>query len=148
MTRPKPTLSPKSLRTLALAALLVCGSSATLAADWPTFKPGNWQYDHTIEKKGVNPQTFSTTRCIDPTTDMQAQRENLKRAGCEIKPPTQSATTYRYSTACQGKGKTTASKSVLEATSAEAFTLTTDTATNKSRFREVLRARRLGECSK
>lgn len=146
MTRPNPILSPRPLRTLTLAALLACGSSAALAGDWPTFKPGNWQYDHTIEKKGVTPQTFSTSRCIDPTADMTAQRESLKRAGCEIKPPTQSGTTYRYSTACQGKGKTTASQSVLEATSAEAFKLTTDTATNKSRFREVLTAKRVGDC--
>jgi hypothetical protein len=133
---------------MTVAAFMAGGSSPAFAADWPVFKPGQWQFDRTIESKGAKPQKISKTECIDPTADQKAQRDMLKQAGCEVSPPTRNGTTYSYSTTCQVKGKTTASQSVLDATTAEAYTLTVQTATDKARFREVLNAKRIGDCSK
>lgn len=122
--------------------------SVALAADWPSFKPGNWTFDRVISGTGATPQKVSHTECADPTADQQKQRAMLATAGCQFSPLTQTGTSYRYSATCKMGGITTHSDSVLEVTSAEAFTITVDSATGDSKTHEVLTAHRLGNCAK
>ena len=141
-------LTRTSIRALSLAALMVSAAPTALAADWPTFKPGQWTFDRTMTAMGAAPQKVSTSECTDPTADQKAQQAMLAKAGCQFTPLTQSGKTYRYTATCKMAGMTTTSNSVLEAESAEAYTITVDSIVDGDKTHEVLRARRTGECAK
>jgi len=141
-------LTRTSIRALSLAALMVSAAPTALAADWPTFKPGQWTFDRTMTGTGAAPQKVSTSECTDPTADQKAQQTMLAEAGCRFTPLTQSGKTYRYSATCKMAGMTTTSDSVLEVESAEAYTITVDSIADGSKTHEVLRARRTGDCAK
>ena len=143
-----PALSRTSIRLFALAALMACAVPIALAADWPTFKPGQWTFDRTMTDMGAAPQKVSTSECTDPTADQKAQQAMLAEAGCQFTPLTQSGKTYRYTATCKMAGMTTTSNSVLEAESAEAYTITVDSIVDGDKTHEVLRARRTGDCAK
>jgi len=147
MTAPSPRIRTVS-RLLSIAALIVCAASLALAADWPTFKAGNWTFERTMTGTGPAPEKVSRTECVDPTADQNQQRAALSKAGCQFTPLTQSGTTYRYSASCKIGGMTTTSDSVLEVASAEAYTITVDSVINGAKSHEVLRARRVGDCAK
>ena len=137
-----------AVRALTLAGLFVGGLSIAFAADWPVFKPGQWQLERTMEGAGPTPQKVSSTKCMDPAAERLKQREMLTKAGCEFSPLTQSGTTYRYSATCRMGGMTATSNSVLEAQGAEAYTITIDSVTDGVKSHEVLKARRVGDCAK
>jgi len=137
-----------AIRRLSLTALLTLSTSIALAADWPTFKPGNWTFDRTMTASGSTPEKVSRTECTDPTADEKAQRAMLAKAGCQFTPLEQSGTTYRYSATCKMAGMTIKSESVLTVDSAEAYTITVDSTEDGVKTHEVLRARRIGDCAK
>jgi len=142
------TLARTAIRLFSLAALLTLSTSIALAADWPTFKPGNWTFDRTMTGVGAAPKKVSTSKCTDPTADQKAQQAMLAKAGCQFTPLTQNGKTYRYSATCKMTGMTTTSDSVLEVESAEAYTITVDSVVDGAKTHEVLRARRIGDCAK
>ena len=142
------TLARTSIRVFSLAALMACGVQITQAADWPTFKPGHWTFDRMMTGEGAAPEKVSTSECTDPTADQKEQRAMLAKAGCQFTPLTQNGKTYRYSATCKMAGMTTTSDSVLEVESAEAYTITIDSAVDGDKTHEVLRARRTGDCAK
>lgn len=131
-----------------LTALLALSTSIALAADWPTFKPGNWTFDRTLTPTGSTPEKISRTDCTDPTADQKAQRAMLAKAGCQFTPLVQSGKMYRYSATCKMGGMTIQSNSVLTVDSAEAYTITVDSTEDGMKTHEVLRARRIGDCAK
>jgi len=141
------TRAHRLLRALSIAALVTCSISIAAAADWPTFKPGNWTFDRVMSGAGAAPQKVSTTQCTDPTADQKAQQAMLTKAGCQFTPLTQSGKTYRYSASCKMAGMTTTSDSVLEVESAVSYTITVDSTTDGVKSHEVLRARRIGDCA-
>jgi hypothetical protein len=137
-----------SIRAFSLVALLACAVPIALAADWPTFKPGQWTFDRTMTGTGATPQKVATSKCTDPTADQKAQQAMLAKAGCQFTPLLQSGKTYRYSATCKMAGMTTTSDSVLEVESAEAYTITVDSIVGGDKTHEVLHARRTGDCAK
>lgn len=145
MTRHALKLSALAVVTFLLLMLFAVSA---LAADWPTFKPGNWTFDRTITESGSAPEKVSHTECIDPSADQKAQQAMLANAGCRFTPLVQSGKTYRYSATCKMAGMTTTSDSVLEVESAEAYTVTVDSIVDGGKVHEVLRARRTGDCAK
>ena len=146
-TPTRPAIHP-AIRVLCFAALLTLSTSIALAADWPTFKPGNWTFDRTLAPTGSTPEKVSRTDCTDPTADQKAQRAMLAKAGCQFTPLVQSGRTYRYSATCKMGGMTVQSDSVLTVDSAEAYTITVDSTEDGVKTHEVLRARRIGDCTK
>lgn len=136
----------KPLLVISVATLLACAVGTATAADWPTFKPGNWTFERTMTGPGSTSEKLSRTECTDPTADQQEQQVMLTEAGCKFTPLTQSGKTYRYSATCKMAGMTTQSDSVLEVESAEAYTITVDSIVDGSKTHEVLRARRVGDC--
>ena len=134
------------LRLLSVAALALGSVSIALAADWPAFKPGQWRFERTMDGTGPTPQKISKTECVDPTADQKAQRDMLAKAGCKFSPLAQSGRTYRYTADCKMGNMTSSSASVLEVDSPEAFTITVESTVDGSKSREVLRARRVGDC--
>lgn len=132
----------------AIAAVLACCTSIVLAADWPKFKPGQWQFDRTIEGAGPGPQKLSRVECVDPTEENRQQRQMLADAGCQFSAVTQKGSTYTYSATCKIGGMSSTSRSTLVADGAEAYTVTVDSETDGAKTHEVLTARRLGDCPK
>jgi len=134
-------------RVPAIALLTAFSVSIALAADWPSFEPGNWSFDRVMSGAGAAREKVSHTECTDPTADHHKQQAMLAKAGCQFSPLTQTGTSYRYSATCKMGGMTTRSDSVLEAVSAEAFTITVDSVIGDSKTHEVLTARRIGNCA-
>ena len=134
------------LRLLSVAALALGSVSIAVAADWPVFKPGQWRFERTMQGSEPVPQKVSTTECQDPTADQKAQRDMLAKAGCKFSPLAQSGRTYRYTADCKMGNMTSSSASVLEVDGPEAFTITVESTVDGSKSREVLRARRVGDC--
>lgn len=143
-----PGLPRASIRLFSLAALIACAVPVALAADWPTFEPGQWTFNRTMTGAGAAPQKVSTSKCTDPTADQKAQQAMLAKAGCQFTPLTRSGNTYRYSANCKMTGISTTSESVLELESAEAYTITVDSIVDGDKTHEVLRARRTGDCAR
>jgi hypothetical protein len=133
---------------LSLAAFAACGVSLVVAADWPFFKPGQWQLERTMASAGKAPEKVSTTECFDPAAEQAKQRATLTRVGCQFSPLEQSGSTYRYSATCKMGGINSTSNSVLEVQSAEAYTITIDSVMGNTKTHEVLNARRVGDCAK
>jgi len=128
--------------------LLLVGIAPVSAADWPTFKPGQWSFERTMSGAGAPQEKVSTTECTDPTADQKEQQAMLTKAGCQFTPLAQSGKTYRYSATCKMGGMTSKSDSVLEVESAEAYTVTVDSTVDGQKSHEVLRARRTGDCKR
>jgi hypothetical protein len=120
----------KLRHALLIASLLAVGMASALAADWPAFKPGRWQFVRTMEQAGAKPE------------------EQLTRAGCKFSPLVQDGSKYRYSADCNMGGMRSSSNSLLDATSDEAYTITIDSVMGTVRTHEVVTARRLGDCAK
>lgn len=133
-------------RLLAIAALSATLSPIARAADWPSFKPGNWSFDRTMPGMDGKPIKVSQTECADPARDHASQRAMLDQAGCKFTPLTQSGSTYRYSATCTMGAMTSTSHSVLEVQSDESFSITVDTIMDGDKSREVMQAHRLGDC--
>ena len=135
-------------QALSVTMLLLAGIAPVSAADWPTFKPGQWSFERTMDGAGAPRDKIATTECTDPTADQKEQQAMLTKAGCQFTPLTQSGKTYRYSATCKMGGMTSKSDSVLEVESAEAYTVTVDSTVDGKKSHEVLRARRTGDCKR
>ena len=135
-------------RALSVTMLLLVAIAPVSAADWPTFKPGQWTFERTMNGAGAPRDKISTTECTDPTADQKEQQVMLTKAGCQFTPLAQSGKSYRYSATCKMGGMTSKSDSVLEVESAEAYTVTVDSTVDGKKSHEVLRARRTGDCKR
>ena len=142
------TRAGAAIRVLSIAALTVCSISTVLAADWPVFKPDNWTFDRTMSGTHSTPDKASNTRCSDPTAERHARQAMLQRPGCQVTPLTQNGQTYRFSATCKSGPMTTKSDYILEASSAEAYTLRVDSTTDGRRTYDMLHARRVGDCAR
>lgn len=138
----------RTIRMLSIAALAAWGVSLAVAADWPSFKPGQWQFERTMESAGKPVEKHSHTECFDPTAEQAKQRAMLAKAGCQFSPLEQSGKTYRYSAKCKMGSISSTSNSVLEALGSEAYTITIDGVVGSTRTHEVVTARRVGDCAK
>jgi hypothetical protein len=148
-TRESPAGRSLCRRALpAIAAVAACCAGVALAADWPKFKPGQWQFDRTIEGTGPEPQKLSRVECTDPTDENRKQRAMLTQAGCQFTPVAEKGSTYTYSATCRIGNMTSTSRSTLVADGDEAYTVTIDSETDGAKTHEVLAARRLGDCPK
>lgn len=134
------------LRLLAIAALMASSFPIARAADWPTFKAGNWTFERTMSGMDGMPNKVTRTECTDPASDQASQRAMLEKSACKLTPLMQSGSTYRYSATCSMAGMTTTSDSVLEVLSDESYTITVDSIVDGDKTHEVLQARRIGDC--
>lgn len=131
---------------LLMAALLT--TATAWADDWPTLRHGMWEFSRTIETQGKpgKPQTLQTRKCTNPTEEMKRQSEMLTKGGCKFTPVTRSGNAYSYSATCKMQGMSGTSKSVLTVDSDGAYTLRVESDFGGESTREVLRARRAGDC--
>jgi hypothetical protein len=131
---------------MVLAATIVTGPAA--ADDWPALRTGMWEFSRTIETPGTpgKPQIFQTRKCTNPSDDMKKQNEMLTKGGCKFSAVTRSGNTYTYSAVCKLKVASGTSKSVLTVESDSAYMIRIESDFGGEQTRELLRARRLGDC--
>lgn len=135
-------------RVLILAALLGGAANAAASEEWPALRHGLWQFDRSIETvgKGGRPQTVQTRSCTSPTDEMKRQNETLSRAGCKFSPLARAGNVYTYSAACKMQGMSGTSKSVLTVDGDSAYTIRVESDFGGEATRELLQARRTGDC--
>jgi len=107
-----------------------------------------WEFSRTIETPGTpgKPQIFQTRKCTNPSDDMKKQNEMLTKGGCKFSAVTRSGNTYTYSAVCKLKVASGTSKSVLTVESDSAYMIRIESDFGGEQTRELLRARRLGDC--
>ena len=138
---------------LGIALLLTALATAAWIADlqaqqWPVLKQGMWEFVRTMQPPGGGaPKTVTSKRCIDPSADMQRQNATLAKSGCKISEPVKSGNTYTFTAACKIMGMTSNTKSTLVVESDSAYTLTVEGTTDGEPTKEVMKARRTGDCS-
>ena len=114
----------------------------------PALSTGMWEFNRTIESSRTpgKPQTIQTKTCTNPSDDMRKQNEMLTRSGCKFSPVTRAGSTYSYSAACKLQGAEGTSKSVLTVENDGAYTIRVESNFGGEPTRELLRARRVGDC--
>lgn len=138
---------------VAVACLGVAAPPAQ-AEDLPTFRRGLWEFDRTVEMgrdMGSGPKTISSRRCTEPGEDMKRQQAMFAKSGCTVSPVTRRGSVYSFVADCKGAGVgTVVSQSVITVESDSAYTIevesTGEAAAGGHKNREVLKARRVGDC--
>lgn len=132
------------------AVLAMVASMAGLAAAdvWPVLRRGQWEFVRTIETPGApgKPKVVTTTECTDPVEDMTQQNAMLSKSGCRFTPVVKAGNTYTFSAECTMPGYSGRSKSVMTVESDSAYTVNVESTSGADTTREVLRARRTGDC--
>jgi hypothetical protein len=131
---------------LAFAAFMA--GPAIAADEWPALRQGMWDFNRSIEgmAPGGQPKVVETRRCLNPTEEFRRQKEMLTKSGCTFTPVTRSGNVYTYSATCKMQGMSGTSKSVLTAEGDSAYTLRVDSDFGGQPTRELLKARRTGDC--
>lgn len=137
------------LPTMLATAIVAIGTSAAppaAADELPAFRKGLWEYDRTMERGGGPKQSVKAKQCINPTEDMNRQRAMLSQAGCKFSPVVKLGNLYTYSAQCMMAGLAVESKSALKFESDAAYRLDVESKEGGTVSREVLVARRVGDC--
>jgi len=144
-----PSASRRVLRRLAWTfAPALAVVTPALAADYPVFRQGLWEFNRTIEPQGTAalPKAVSTRRCIDPTADMKRQNTMLAKQGCTLSPLTAQGKVFTFTAECRLQGAAIRSTSVITAERDTAYTLQVTSTGSMGTTREKLVARRVGDC--
>jgi Protein of unknown function (DUF3617) len=132
----------------AVTLLLLTASAAPAGqgVPLPRFTPGLWQFTRTVPAADGAPDSTTSTRCTDPTDDMNQQNAKLVRAGCTFSPIVKQGDRYTLVTRCTIAGGGVASTSVITASSTASYRIDITTVAAGSTTRETLTAVRLGDC--
>lgn len=136
---------PLAVLVLALQAGL---PSAAAATELPSFRKGMWEFKRTIEGQGSTGKgtAMSSRKCVDPSADMKRMNELLTKQGCKFSPVTAKGNVYSYSADCQLMGAAVKSQSAMTVDSEDSYTLHVSSSGSTGSTREVLVARRVGDC--
>ena len=139
-----------SMTLLAAAGFLSATATSAVADDWPTLRPGLWEFTRAVHSSRTpgRPQVIKRTRCIDPVADMKQQHARQARAGCGFSPMIHRGNTYTFSSECRIAGIRARSMSVLTVESTTAYRLHVETNQDGVQGKEDMIARRVGECRK
>ncbi len=137
---------PARPAVLLAAALGTC--PAVASDDWPALRTGMWEFNRSIETSRTpgKAQTIQTKKCANPSDDMKKQNEMLTRGGCKFSPVTRAGNTYTYSAVCKLQGTAGTSKSVLTVETDSAYMIRIESDFGGEPTRELLRAKRIGDC--
>jgi hypothetical protein len=141
------------LCVLTLGAAICTGLPAVAATrDLPTFRPGLWQFDRTLEADGDSNGRRVTSgtkiqprdqRCVDPTKAMRNLATTFPHASC--RPPTFEGKDGEF-VLIRNCGADGSIKTVIKVESDSAYTETTEGTIGALRSREAIAARRIGDC--
>jgi hypothetical protein len=134
---------------LTVSVVLALGASGIVsAADAPTFRPGMWHFERSMNAKGGKPEKVETTECLDPTLNQKRQVEKLTKTGCKFEPVVHSGSTWRRKATCKIGDITSTSDSVITVEGPDAYSMTVENVINGQKSHEELKARRVGDCPK
>lgn len=119
------------------------------AQGWPTLRHGEWEITRTIDSPGGGtPKVVTAKRCMTPAEDWERQNAQLTKAGCAFSAVTRDASGYWFTATCKVMGTESSSKTTIVPEGDSAYTLTVTGTTGGKPTREVMKARRVGECTK
>ncbi len=149
---PNPRANRRSrhfpLVMLCAAAMAAAWLAEPAAQQWPALRQGMWEFTRTMQPPGGGAATTMTSkRCTDPVADMQRQNANLAKSGCTISAPVKSGSTYTFTAACKMMGTESNMKSTLVVESDSAYTLTVEGTAAGEPVKELMKARRTGDCA-
>jgi hypothetical protein len=115
----------------------------------PSFQPGMWEYQRSLVAPGHDTSSPSRmSRCTDPSREMRARLEELKKKGCRFSPSAHSGDTYRTSWTCPARdGGEAAVSETLTARSKTGYEVVSEAHLGKQQTRSRIIATRTGECS-
>jgi hypothetical protein len=119
-----------SLGLTAFVALALGAAGIASAADAPTFRPGMWHFERSMDGKGGKPEKV----------------EMLTRAGCKFESVVQSGNSWRRKASCKMGDITSSSDSLITADGPDAYSITVESVVNGQKSHEELKARRVGDC--
>jgi len=123
-------------------------SAAALADELPMLTPGMWEFKRTVESHGAGgkPMNVETRSCTNPTADMRKSNEMLAKQGCRFSPVSKSGATYTFTSDCQIQGMRYQSRSVITVDSGGSYRVDVTSSGSGPSTKEVLVARRTGDC--
>jgi len=142
--------NPRVVRvaTITLASALAITAQA-FAQEWPSLRHGMWDITRTMHAPGGGaPKTVTAKRCMDPAADWQRQNAQLTKAGRTFTPSKRSGSTYTFSSSCNVTGVSSTTTTTIVVESDSAYTLTVEGKTDGEPTKEVMKAKRIGDCAK
>ena len=143
-----------NLRNVSLA--MACGlclaalAPAATADELPTLKKGLWEFKRTVggSAGSAKAQPIVSRECVDPKEDMKKQNEMLTKAGCKFSPLKKSGNAYSFTADCQIQGRHAQSKSIITVDNDSAYRVDVENKGGAQISKELLFARRIGDCKK
>lgn len=125
-------------------------ASVTEAGDMPTFRQGMWEFNRTIQNTDGpgKSQTMTVKKCTSPTEDMKKQNEMLTKGGCQLSSVSKKGNTYSFTADCKIQGVAVQSKSIMTVENDSAYSVKVESRSAAQDTKEVLLARRTGDCTK
>lgn len=141
---------PASMRSFppSAFALTLLVATATAAADLPTFRKGMWEFNRTVAAQGSDGKdtTLSKQQCTDPSADMKRMNDMLAKQGRTFSPISAKGNVYTFSSECRIQGLHSQTQSVLTVEGDDAYSVQVTGTTAGQPTRELLRAKRVGDC--
>lgn len=136
-----------------LIMLLVC-TSATSASEFPTLRPGLWEYQRTAQRSDQAwvPKDIAERVCGDPNDTLKKQTETFTKLGCVMTiEQTEVDNTYRLTADCTTKnGHKVHSRSVTTFDGDSQYTSVIDSSGWLTgvpvQFAERVIGKRIGDC--
>jgi Protein of unknown function (DUF3617) len=130
-----------------IALLIACLALPAVAADeLPPFRTGLWEFKRSVDGGDGKPVTLTNQKCTNPTEDMRKKTVSMAQSGCQPSPVSKSGNLYTFSLKCTIQGVSLQSKSVITAESDSAYKVDAETKQGSKTTRELLTARRVGDC--
>jgi hypothetical protein len=130
-----------------LVPLVLAGCALpALADDLPKFRQGLWEFKRSVDGGDGRPAELTNQKCTSPTEDMNRKTESMAQAGCRPSPVNRSGNLYSFSLKCTIQGIEIESRSVISFESDSAYRVDVESKQGNSTTRELLVARRLGDC--
>lgn len=130
------------------AALLLGPAAFAFAAELPSFRQGLWEFNRSIQPQSPSgkPTTVADKRCTDPTADMKRMNDMLAKQGCRFSPVSASGNVFTFSSTCQIQNVSAQSSSTLTRESDSAYTVQVASTGSAGASKELLVAKRVGDC--
>jgi hypothetical protein len=130
--------------TLVVGVLLTMAAISARGDDTPQFKAGLWQYSRSNSGAPSGTPPMTTQKCTDPT---QLFKEKPQMESCKFSATTRSGNTYSFTADCTIHGTPLTSKTAIVVDGDSAYTMTVDSQGGGLTTKEVLVAKRVGDCT-
>jgi hypothetical protein len=128
--------------TVGLATL----GSVSDAQELPNLQRGMWEFNRTVVDATGKTQAIAKKKCTNPADDMRKQNDMLTKAGCKFTAVTRSGSSYSFTSQCNIQGISAQSKSVISVDGDTAYKIDIESQQDGAKTKELLVARRIGDC--